>query len=54
LPSPPSWVPKYVDIWCPECHPCSLPCIVQCSSLFSDRLRTFKNDLYTNILASRN
>lgn len=38
LPSPPSWVPENVYVWCPKCHPCRLSRIVHRSSFSSDRL----------------
>ena len=39
LASSPPWVPKYVYIWCPKCHPVRLPCIVYCSCFCSYGLR---------------
>ena len=38
LPSPPSWVPENVYVWCPKCHPRRLSCIVHCSRFDSDHL----------------
>lgn len=46
LPSPPSWVPKYIDVWSPKRQATCLPIIVNCSSFSSNSLsfKTFTNN----------
>lgn len=46
LPSPPSWVPKYIDVWSPKRQAICLPSIVHCSSFSSNNLsfKTFTNN----------